>query len=59
MRTKIRILALDAFAFGTFAVKAQSTTQSSDFSLQSAIDYAIKHNATFLNSELDVKMARY
>lgn len=59
MRTKIRILALAAFAFGTFAVKAQSTTQSSDFSLQSAIDYAIKHNATYLNAELDVKMARY
>lgn len=32
---------------------------TADFSLQSAIDYALKHNATYLNAELDVKLTDY
>lgn len=56
---KIKLLTLAAFVFGTVVAKAQGTTQPADFSLQAAIDYAIKHNATHLNAELDVKIARY
>ncbi|MBL7895700.1 MAG: TolC family protein [Bacteroidia bacterium] len=42
------------------ALNAHSqTTQPADFSLQTAIDYAIKHNANYLNAELDVKMNEY
>ncbi len=58
MRT-IKLLTLVAFVYGAVTAKAQSTNQSADFSLQAAIDYAIKHNATYLNAELDVKIARY
>jgi len=60
MRTKFKILTIVALMFATVASKAQGTPQqSADFSLQAAIDYAIKHNATYLNAELDVKMAKY
>ena len=38
---------------------AQSTGTTNEFSLQGAIDYAIKHNANYLNSELDLKLAEY
>lgn len=42
------------------ALSANSqTAQPADFSLQAAIDYAIKHNANYLNAELDVKMNEY
>lgn len=34
-------------------ITAQSST---DFSLQGAIDYALKHNANYLNAELDIQM---
>lgn len=40
-------------------VKAQQSTQPADFSLQAAIDYALKHNANYLNAELDVKLTNY
>lgn len=60
MTTKFKILNLAAaLMLSASFVKGQGNTQSADFSLQAAIDYAIKHNATYLNSELDVKMARY
>ena len=38
---------------------SQSAQPNTEFSLQSAIDYALKHNANYLNAELDVKMAQY
>ncbi len=57
MRVKIIILNTVALMLlSAFSLKAQDA-KSADFSLQSAIDYAIKHNATYLNAELDVKMA--
>jgi outer membrane protein len=37
----------------------QAAAQSPDFTLQGAIDYAMKHNTNYLNAELDVKMAKY
>lgn len=48
----IWILALSSASFAQSPVTA-------DFSLQSAIDYALKHNATYLNAELDVKLSDY
>lgn len=42
----------------SLSIKAQSPI-TADFSLQSAIDYALKHNATYLNAELDVKLTNY
>jgi outer membrane protein TolC len=59
MTTKLKILILVVFVFAAISSKAQGTTQPADFSLQAAIDYAIKHNATYLNAELDVKIAKY
>src|SRR5258708_9838144 len=56
MRIKIIILNGVAVMLFAFTVNAQDA-KSADFSLQGAIDYAIKHNATYLNAELDVKLA--
>ncbi len=42
-----------------FITVSQQAQQSTDFSLQSAIDFALKHNATYLNADLDIKMAVY
>ncbi len=39
-------------------IKAQKTG-GSDFTLQAAVDYATKHNATYMNAELDMKLADY
>ncbi len=39
-------------------IKAQKTG-GSDFTLQAAVDYATKHNANYLNAELDIKLADY
>lgn len=41
------------------SLKAQQSAQPADFSLQAAIDYALKHNANYLNAELDVKLSDY
>src|ERR1700752_1240268 len=38
--------------------KAQKSA-GSDFTLQAAIDYATKHNSTYMNAELDMKLAEY
>ena len=57
MRVKNLIL-IAALLLNVFAARAQDA-KPVDFSLQAAIDYAIKHNATYLNAELDVKMAKY
>jgi outer membrane protein len=42
----------------TYNVKAQDANKSS-FSLQEAIDYALKHSPNYLNSELDLQNANY
>ena len=58
---KLKIIILNVVAvmlLSALTVKAQDA-KSADFSLQAAIDYAIKHNITYLNSELDVKLATY
>lgn len=39
-------------------IKAQKPA-GADFTLQAAIDYATKHNANYLNAELDIKLADY
>jgi outer membrane protein TolC len=48
-------------SLGFFGIKAGAqqtpTTTSTEFSLQNAIDYATKHNANYLNAELDIQMA--
>lgn len=38
---------------------AQSTSTTNEFTLQGAIDYAIKHNASYQNAEIDIKLAEY
>lgn len=43
----------------SISMNAQQPTQTADFSLQAAIDYALKHNINYLNAELDVKLADY
>lgn len=40
-------------------LSAQNTTTSSEFTLQGAIDYASKHNTSYKNAELDIKLAEY
>lgn len=42
-----------------FISNAQQSNVSTDFSLQSAIDFALKHNVNYLNAELDVKLNDY
>ncbi len=52
---KLKITTLLLFVF--FVSKAQQNPV--EFSLQSAIDYALKHNATYLNAEADANYSRY
>jgi outer membrane protein len=52
---KIKIATL--FLFAVFFSNAQ--TSPAEFSLQGAIDYAMKHNATYLNTEADAKYNQY
>jgi outer membrane protein TolC len=52
---KIKITAL--FLFAAFFSKAQ--TNPAEFTLQGAIDYALKHNANYLNTEADAKSSTY
>lgn len=52
---RYKLLAFLAGSF--FALNAQNTP--AEFSLQGAIDYALKHNATYLNSEADAKYNTY
>lgn len=56
---RITLLNLVALILFTTVNLSAQETKPADFSLQAAIDYAIKHNATYLNAELDVKMAKY
>ncbi|MFL5753688.1 MAG: TolC family protein [Bacteroidia bacterium] len=37
----------------------QAQTASTEFTLQAAIDYALKHNPTYLNSEADALQTKY
>ncbi|HWY13033.1 MAG TPA: TolC family protein [Bacteroidia bacterium] len=57
MRIKIIILNVVAVMFLTALTVNGQDAKPVDFSLQGAIDYAIKHNATYVNAELDVKLA--
>lgn len=60
MIKKIKNLYLfSAFMLLNTFLNAQQTAGSGDFSLQATIDYALKHNANYLNAELDVKMNEY
>lgn len=59
MTTTFKLLNLAAALVFSASFAVGQGTQSADFSLQAAIDYAQKHNATYQNSELDIKMARY
>jgi outer membrane protein len=52
---KIKIAVL--FLFAVFFSNAQTTP--AEFSLQGAIDYAMKHNANYLNTEADAKYNQY
>ena len=42
-----------------FSQKTDNTSTGNEFSLQSAIEYATKHNGNYLNAELDKKIADY
>lgn len=57
LKIKTIVIALSVLPILSFA---QSTgTGSSEFTLQAAIDYANKHNANYLNAEIDMKLADY
>ena len=57
LKIKIIVIALSVLPILSFA---QSTgTGGSEFTLQAAIDYANKHNANYLNAEIDMKLADY
>ena len=45
------------FVLAVFLVKAQQNP--AEFTLQGAIDYAMKHNANYLNTEADAKYNKY
>lgn len=59
MRTNFKILTLAAFMFASVALQAQGAAQSTDYSLQAAIDYAYKNSPNYLNAQNDVLMAKY
>lgn len=59
MRIKLILLKITVLLFFTGHSAMAQETKAADFSLQAAVDYAIKHNATYLNAELDVKIAKY
>ncbi len=57
IKIKTIVIALSVLPILSFA---QSTgASSSEFTLQGAIDYANKHNANYLNAEIDMKLADY
>lgn len=57
LKIKTIVIALSVLPILSFA---QSTgTGGSEFTLQAAIDYANKHNANYLNAEIDMKLADY
>lgn len=52
---RIKITALFLLA----AVLSKAQSNPSEFTLQGAIDYALQHNATYLNAEADAKSSKY
>ncbi len=52
---KIKLLTL----FTCFLLFAKAQQNPAEFSLQSAIDYALKHSANYLNAEADANFNRY
>ena len=56
MKYKLSIF-LVLFSFGLFTLKAQQT-EPYQFSLQQAIDFALKHQSAVLNADIDVQIAK-
>jgi outer membrane protein TolC len=56
MKYKLSIF-LVLFSFGLFTLKAQQT-EPYQFSLQQAIEYALKHQSAVLNADIDVQIAK-
>jgi len=56
MKYKLSIF-LIVFSFGLFTLKAQQT-EPYQFSLQQAIDFALKHQSAVLNADIDVQIAK-
>ncbi len=56
MKYKLSIF-LILFSFGLFTLKAQQT-EPYQFSLQQAIDFALKHQSSVLNADIDVQIAK-
>jgi len=56
MKYKLSIF-LILFSFGLFTLKAQQT-EPYQFSLQQAIDFALKHQSAVLNADIDVQIAK-
>jgi outer membrane protein TolC len=54
---KLKTMLVLAIGLIPFLSVAQQTGGSTEFTLQAAIDYATKHNATYTNAELDTKLA--
>jgi len=60
MNTKKSILvAVALLCIGQLKVYSQADTAVKQFTLQAAIDYALKHNMTYLNVENDAKLNDY
>lgn len=57
IKIKTIVIALSVIPILSFA--QSSGAGSSEFTLQGAIDYATKHNANYMNAELDIKLAEY
>ena len=57
IKIKTIVIALSVLPILSFA--QSSGAGSSEFTLQGAIDYANKHNANYLNAEIDMKLADY
>jgi outer membrane protein TolC len=56
---KLKTMLVLATGLLPFLSAAQQTGGSTEFTLQAAIDYATKHNASYQNAELDIKAAEY
>lgn len=56
---KLKTMVLLAACLLPLLSAAQQSGGGNEFTLQAAIDYATKHNANYLNAELDIKSATY
>lgn len=62
MISKSRNILILLFSIGSVIIsraQQKNTDTKSEYSIQSAIDYAIQHNSNYLNAELDKKIAEY